>query len=95
MESPAHADDRHASEHTEDHLARMSLDGGLGEVRNLLKGHAFLDLNLIAQEAQARATNNSQLWREIGQSEGVCDLGRGLVAESVTNNRIVIGLVYA
>lgn len=82
MKSATHADNRNASEHTEDQLAGMSLYGWFGKVRNVLKGHTFFDLNLIAQQSQSRPTNNSKFRGKVGQSDGVCDLSCSFVAES-------------
>lgn len=61
MESATHTDHGNAAQVSKDHLARVTCDGGLGEVGNVLEGHPFDYFDPVAQQAQPCATDNGQL----------------------------------
>lgn len=83
MESSAHAHHWNPTQVTKDHLTSMSLDGGLAEVRDLLEGYPFDNIDLVAQQSQSCAADNGHLWGKVGNTEGVGDLHGCVIAESV------------
>lgn len=83
VEASAHANHSNTAQVAEDHLASVSLDRGLGEVRNVLERNPFDDIDLVAQQSQSCSANNTHLRGKVWDSQGIGDFSSGLVAESV------------